>query len=114
LKSFFSREESLEKANQQLSAYEQQIETLRQQLQQRDHEFEQNLSRLKSQSGGDSRTNLQENIDMIRLQRDLRDKSDELRRLQTQCTNFDSVRLVTPHHSRDFLFYSSSKTAHFK
>jgi hypothetical protein len=41
--------------------------------------------------GGDSRTNLQENIDMIRLQRDLRDKSDELRRLQTQNSNFDSV-----------------------
>jgi hypothetical protein len=41
--------------------------------------------------GGDSRVNLQENIDLIRLQRDSRDKSDELRRLQTQCTNLDSV-----------------------
>jgi len=41
--------------------------------------------------GGDSRTNLQENIDMIRLQKDLRDKSDELRRLQSQSTNLDSV-----------------------
>lgn len=90
---FFFREESLEKAHQQLNAYEQQIQNLRQQLQQRDNEYDQNLLRLKSQSigGGDSRTNLQENIDMIRLQRDLRDKSDELRRLQTQCTNFDSV-----------------------
>jgi hypothetical protein len=85
------REESLEKAQQQLNIYEQQIEQLRHQLQQRENEFEQNLSRLKSQSGGDSRTNLQENIDMIRLQRDLRDKSDELRRLQTQCSNFESV-----------------------
>ncbi|CAF1261553.1 unnamed protein product [Rotaria sp. Silwood1] len=83
-------EESLEKANQQLSANEQLIESLRQQLQQRDNEYEQNLLRLKAQTGGDSRTNLQENIDMIRLQRDLRDKSDELRRLQTQCTNFES------------------------
>ncbi|CAF0822799.1 unnamed protein product [Rotaria sordida] len=84
-------EESLEKANQQLNTYEQQMENLRQQLQQRDNEFEQNLLRLKAQAtGGDSRTNLQENIDMIRLQRDLRDKSDELRRLQTQCTNFES------------------------
>jgi hypothetical protein len=89
---FFFREESLEKAHQQLNAYEQQIESLRQQLQQRDNEHDQNLLRLKSQSmGGDSRTNLQENIDMIRLQRDLRDKSDELRRLQTQCANLDSV-----------------------
>lgn len=88
----FCREESLEKAHQQIIAYEQQVENLRQQLQQRDNDFEQNLLRLKSQSvGGDSRTNLQENIDMIRLQRDLRDKSDELRRLQTQCTSFDSV-----------------------
>ncbi|CAF3211797.1 unnamed protein product, partial [Rotaria sp. Silwood2] len=84
-------EESLEKAHQQLNANEQLIESLRQQLQQRDNEFEQNLIRLKAQTtGGDSRTNLQENIDMIRLQRDLRDKSDELRRFQTQCTNFES------------------------
>ncbi|CAF3169233.1 unnamed protein product [Rotaria socialis] len=84
-------EESLEKAHQQLSTYEQQIESLRQQLQQRDGEYEQNLLRLRGQAtGGDSRTNLQENIDMIRLQRDLRDKSDELRRLQTQSTNFES------------------------
>lgn len=76
-----------------MSEYEQKIESLRQQLQQRDGEYEQNLLRLKSQSmGGDSRTNLQENIDMIRLQRDLRDKSDELRRLQTQNANFESVR----------------------
>lgn len=83
----------MEKARQQLSDYEQRTDSLRQQLQQRDHEHEQNLLRLKSQSmGGDSRTNLQENIDMIRLQRDLRDKSDELRRLQTQNTNFESVR----------------------
>ncbi len=89
---FVYREESLEKAHQQLNAYEQDIENLRQQLQQRDSEYDRNLSRLKSQpTGGDSRVNLQENIDMIRLQRDLRDKSDELRRLQTQCTNFDSV-----------------------
>ena len=82
----------MEKARQQLNEYEQRIESLRQQLQQRDQEHDQNLLRLKSQSmGGDSRTNLQENIDMIRLQRDLRDKSDELRRLQTQNTNFESV-----------------------
>lgn len=86
------REESLEKAHQQLSAYEQQMDSLRQQLQQRDGEYEQNLLRLRAQAtGGDSRTNLQENIDMIRLQRDLRDKSDELRRLQNQSTNFESV-----------------------
>ncbi|CAF3549757.1 unnamed protein product [Adineta steineri] len=86
-------EESLDKANQQLNSYEQQIEHLRQQLSQRDNEHEQNLLRLRSQAvttGGDSRVNLQENIDMIRLQRDLRDKSDELRRLQTQCTTFES------------------------
>ncbi|CAF4000211.1 unnamed protein product [Rotaria magnacalcarata] len=84
-------EESLQRAHQQLSTYEQQMESLRQQLQQRDGEHEQNLLRLRSQAtGGDSRTNLQENIDMIRLQRDLRDKSDELRRLQTQSTNFES------------------------
>lgn len=82
----------MEKANQQLNSYEQQLDQLRQQLQQRDHEFEQNLTRLKAQSsGGDSRGNLQENIDMIRLQRDLRDKSDELRRLQTQTANYESV-----------------------
>ena len=75
-----------------MNAYEQQLDQLRQQLQQRDHEFEQNLTRLKAQSsGGDSRGNLQENIDMIRLQRDLRDKSDELRRLQTQSANNESV-----------------------
>jgi hypothetical protein len=90
----YSREESLEKAQQQLNSYEQQIQNLHQQLSQRDNEHEHNLLRLRSQAagaGGDSRVNLQENIDMIRLQRDLRDKSDELRRLQTQCTNFESV-----------------------
>ena len=86
------REETLEKAHQQLNEYERDIQNLRQQLQHRDSDYDQNLLRLKSQSlGGDSRTNLQENIDMIRLQRDLRDKSDELRRLQSQCTNLDSV-----------------------
>ncbi len=89
---FCYRQESLEKANQQLMTYEQQIETLRQQLQQRDNDYEQNLVRLRAQAtGGDSRANLQENIDIIRLQRDLRDKTDELRRLQAQCANYESV-----------------------
>lgn len=68
------------------------MEILRQQLQQRDSDYEKDLLRLRAQtSGGDSRTNLQDNIDMIRLQRDLRDKSDELRRLQGQSTNLESV-----------------------
>lgn len=89
-----------------MSEYEQRIESLRQQLQQRDNEHEQNLLRLKSQSmGGDSRTNLQENIDMIRLQRDLRDKSDELRRLQTQNTNFESVRFVKESFALNILIF---------
>ena len=83
----------MEKAREQLSDYEQQIDQLRHQLQQRDQDFEQNLQRLKSQTaGGDSRQNLQENIDMIRLQRDLRDKSDELRRVQNQASALDSVK----------------------
>jgi hypothetical protein len=87
------RVDSLEKANQQLIINEQELNDLRQQLRQRDRDFEQNLQRLKSQSlnGGDSRSNLQENIDMIRLQRELRDKSDELRRLQSQSANAESV-----------------------
>ena len=86
------REESLGRANQQLTNYEQEMEQLRRQLQQRDQEHDQQFSRLKAQSANvDSRGNLQENIDMIRLQRDLRDKSDELRRLQTQSANFESV-----------------------
>ncbi|CAF4368861.1 unnamed protein product, partial [Adineta steineri] len=40
-------EESLDKANQQLNSYEQQIEHLRQQLSQRDNEHEQNLLSLR-------------------------------------------------------------------
>ncbi|CAF0928068.1 unnamed protein product, partial [Didymodactylos carnosus] len=84
------REESLEKAQQELNSYEQQIDSLRQQLNSRDADHEQNLMRLKAQTTGESRTNLQENIDMIRLQRDLREKSDESRRLQTQCSNLES------------------------
>src|SRR5690349_1964544 len=107
----FFREESLEKARQQLNEYEQKIESLRQQLQQRDNEYDQNLLRLKSQSiGGDSRANLQENIDMIRLQRDLREKSDELRRLQTQNTNFESVCFEINYSHSISLIFSLAKS----
>ena len=75
-----------------MTEYQQQIDGLRQQLQQRDSDYDQNLLRLRSQAtGGDSRTSLQENIDMIRLNKDLRDKSDRLRQLQTDCSKFESV-----------------------
>lgn len=90
---------------------EQEIQRLRQQLQQRDSEFEQNLQLLKAQrSGGDSRSNLQENIDMIRLQRDLRDKSDELRRLQTQVNNFESVSNTMKEEKRTFWAFLLAKS----
>lgn len=83
----------MRKANEQLGAYEQDIEQLRQQLRIREQEFEQNLLRLKSQTSGiDSRQNLQENIDMIRLQRDLREKNDESRRFQNQIVTLESVK----------------------
>lgn len=102
------REESLEKAQQQLGSYEQQIEGLRHQLSQRDQDHEQSLLRLRAQPmAGDTRANLQENIDMIRLQRDLRDKSDELRRLQTQCTNFESVSCTRSESRLPRLCFSS-------
>jgi len=39
----------------------------------------------------DDRANLQENVDMIKLQREVKDKSTKLQALQTKYTTLDEV-----------------------
>jgi len=54
-------------------------------------EYEEDILQLKQQATGAARTNLQENIDMMRLQRDIKDKATKLTALQTQYEGLDAV-----------------------
>ena len=58
----------------------------------REAQFEDDILQLKRQATGAARSNIQENIDLMRLQREVKDKSTKLEALQAQYESLNSVR----------------------
>ena len=57
----------------------------------REVQFDEDILELKRQATGQARSNLQENIDLMRLQREVKDKSTKLSAMQAQFENLSSV-----------------------
>lgn len=71
------------KANEQIRVYELDIEALKEQKRVLQTEHDEELLRVKQSSTQDQKQAIQENIDFIRVQRDLREKTTRLSSLQT-------------------------------
>ena len=61
------------------------------QMRMREVQFDEDILELKRQATGQARSNLQENIDLMRLQREVKDKSTKLSAMQAQFENLSSV-----------------------
>lgn len=57
----------------------------------RELQFDEDILELKRQATGAARSNIQENIDLMRLQREVKDKSTKLTAVQAQFENLNSV-----------------------
>lgn len=57
----------------------------------REAQFEEDILQLKRQATGAARSNIQENIDLMRLQREVKDKSTKLEALQAQFESLNTV-----------------------
>lgn len=57
-------------------------------------EFEEDLNKIKQQMSEGQRVAIQENIDIIRLQRDVKEKSTNLVSLQSKYSNIEEVSFI--------------------
>ncbi|XP_013398857.1 protein fantom isoform X2 [Lingula anatina] len=91
----------IEQQNEQINIYEQDIEFLREQLRVKEAEFEEDLLRIKQQMSAEQRVTLQENVDLIRLQREVKDKATKLTSLQEKYTRMEeNLRTVKSSHDQ--------------
>lgn len=70
-------EDTISSLQNQIIEYETQIELLNTQLREKDLNFEEDLLRLKNQVSQDQKNSVQENIEQIKLQRELKEKSNQ-------------------------------------
>ncbi|XP_067934908.1 protein fantom-like [Watersipora subatra] len=66
------------------------IEQIHEQMRMREVQFDEDILELKRQATGQARSNLQENIDLMRLQREVKDKSTKLSAVQAQYETLSS------------------------
>lgn len=59
----------------------------------RELQFDEDILELKRQATGAARSNIQENIDLMRLQREVKDKSTKLTAVQAQFENLNGVSI---------------------
>jgi protein fantom len=77
--------------NEQINIFEQDIEFLKEQMRMREAEFEEDLLKIKQQATAGQRATVQENVDMIRLQREVKEKSMKLTSLQAKYQHMEDV-----------------------
>lgn len=70
-------DEALQELRNHVTVYEHQIESLQSQLRENELNFDEDMLKLKNQVSQDQKQSLQENIDQIRLQRELKDKANQ-------------------------------------
>ncbi|KAK3603408.1 hypothetical protein CHS0354_009388 [Potamilus streckersoni] len=75
-------EEMLHQQQEQMNMYEQEIAHLKEQLRLKDADYEEDLAKIKQQMTAEQRISVQENIDLIKLQREVKEKSTKLLTLQ--------------------------------
>ncbi|XP_076328483.1 protein fantom-like isoform X3 [Tachypleus tridentatus] len=92
---FSQREDRLTSQNVQIEVYEQEIQTLKEQLRVRAIEEEEEICALKGQVSEGQKQRIQENIDLIRLHRDVKRKSSNLLVLETQNSELQEKLRIT-------------------
>ncbi|XP_035828549.1 protein fantom isoform X2 [Aplysia californica] len=94
-------EDYLASMREQNQMYEMQIEELKEQLKLKESEYEEDILKIKQQITSEQKVNLQENIDMIKLQRDVKEKSTMLIALQDRYQHMEeSSRAVKQSHDQ--------------
>lgn len=88
-------EDRLTSQNVQIEVYEQEIQTLKEQLRVRAVEQEEEICALKGQVSEGQKQRIQENIDLIRLHRDVKQKSSNLLVLETQNSELQEKLRIT-------------------
>ncbi|KAK2146667.1 hypothetical protein LSH36_590g01020 [Paralvinella palmiformis] len=82
-------EQVIQGLHEQINLYEQDIEMLKEQMKVREAEYEEDLLKLKQQMSIGQRATIQENISVIRLQREVKEKSTKLTQLQAQYASLE-------------------------
>lgn len=93
-------EHEIASLNEQIAIYIREADMLREQLQMREAEFNEDLLKVKQQVSAGQRTTIQENIDIIKLQREVKEKSAKMTQLQALYANLED-KLRTVKHSHD-------------
>jgi protein fantom len=84
----FDLQECVDRLKEQMAESNNQVDRLRNELHEKEINFEEDLSKLKYQVTHDQKQSLQENIDQIRLQRELKDKMNQYTELSQKYNNF--------------------------
>ncbi|XP_048736763.2 protein fantom-like isoform X2 [Ostrea edulis] len=72
------KDDHIAQLHEQLNMCEMEIENLRQQIKMKDSDYEEDLLKIKQQITAEQRATVQENIDLIKLQREVKEKSTKL------------------------------------
>ncbi|XP_046557106.1 protein fantom-like isoform X4 [Haliotis rubra] len=84
-----------------INVYELEIESLKEQNRMRESEFEEDILKIKQQITAEQKVNLQENIDMIRLQRQVKEKSTRLTAIQDKYSSLEeNTRVIKMNHDQ--------------
>ncbi|XP_052231915.1 protein fantom-like isoform X2 [Dreissena polymorpha] len=85
--------------NEQINMYELEMRQLREQVHLKEKEYEEDLTKIKHQITAEQRTSVQENIDMIKLQREVKEKSTKFLMLQEKYSMLEeNLRSVKRSH----------------
>ncbi|XP_038049511.1 protein fantom-like isoform X2 [Patiria miniata] len=92
-------EEMIQDLQDHIASLEQDREILQEQVRIKELEHDETLLRLKEQMSAGQRTNIHENVEMIRLQREVKEKSTKLEALKSQFANLEeNLRTVKKSH----------------
>lgn len=81
-------ESIIEQQNEQIRICEEERRVLEEEMERKERGFEEDLLRIRQEATGVTRAGLQENVDLIRLQREVKDKAARILSMQTQ---YDSL-----------------------
>ncbi|XP_052817311.1 protein fantom-like isoform X2 [Mya arenaria] len=92
-------ERQVAQQHEQINMYELEMRQLREQVHVKEREYEEDLTKIKHQITAEHRTNVQENIDMIKLQREVKEKSTKFLMLQEKYSMLEeNLRSVKRSH----------------
>ncbi|XP_021379187.1 protein fantom-like isoform X2 [Mizuhopecten yessoensis] len=94
------KDDHIAQLQEQMEMYEMEVENMRQQLRLKEAEHEEDLVKIKQQITAEQRVTVQENIDLIRLQREVKEKSTKFFTLQEKYVLLEQ-NMQTMKHSHD-------------